>query len=171
MDMAMNILDKKHFWIICQVLGWVTVPRQPSSRWNDIRCNLQCIRNVFTALTFSIYFFFILQPYSILPSIFHSCFLQHSRVAGACWSLSQQWKGEGRVYPGRVASSSQGTLIPKWIKCIYSLRILHTTLHNDIPGAPGCIEHKGVLNQLIREARYPREHLATLWLDPTIAYG
>ncbi|XP_029943214.1 uncharacterized protein LOC115385372 [Salarias fasciatus] len=40
-----------------------------------------------------------------------------------------------------------------------------------VPGVPGCLEHTGVVSQLIREARESRGDLATLWLDLTNAYG
>ena len=40
-----------------------------------------------------------------------------------------------------------------------------------VPGVPGCIEHTGVVTQLIREARDSRDHLAVLWLDLASAYG
>lgn len=36
-----------------------------------------------------------------------------------------------------------------------------------IPGVPGCLEHTGVVTQLIREAREGRGDLAVLWLDLT----
>lgn len=39
-----------------------------------------------------------------------------------------------------------------------------------IPGAPGCLEHTGVVTQLIREAHENRGDLAVLWLDLTNAY-
>ncbi len=40
-----------------------------------------------------------------------------------------------------------------------------------IPRIPGCLEHTGVVTQLIREAREGRGDLAVLWLDLTNAYG
>lgn len=40
-----------------------------------------------------------------------------------------------------------------------------------IPGVPGCIEHTGVVTQLIREVREGRGDRAVLWLDLTNAYG
>lgn len=40
-----------------------------------------------------------------------------------------------------------------------------------IPGVPGCLEHTGVVAQLIREARECNGDLAVLWLDPANAYG
>lgn len=40
-----------------------------------------------------------------------------------------------------------------------------------VPGVPGCLEHTGVVTQLIREARESKGDLATLWLDLTNAYG
>ncbi|CAJ1075238.1 LOW QUALITY PROTEIN: uncharacterized protein LOC109089580 [Xyrichtys novacula] len=40
-----------------------------------------------------------------------------------------------------------------------------------VPGVPGCIEHTGVVTQLIREARENKGDLAVLWLDLANAYG
>ena len=40
-----------------------------------------------------------------------------------------------------------------------------------IPGMPGCIEHTGVLSQLIRDARKSKGDLAVVWLDLANAYG
>ena len=40
-----------------------------------------------------------------------------------------------------------------------------------VPGMSGCLEHTGVVTQLIREARTNKGNLAVLWLDLTNAYG
>lgn len=40
-----------------------------------------------------------------------------------------------------------------------------------ILGVHGCLEHTGVITQLIREAREGKEDLAVLWLDLTNAYS
>ena len=40
-----------------------------------------------------------------------------------------------------------------------------------VAGMPGCIEHTGVVSQLIREARENNGNLAMLWLDLVNAYG
>ncbi|XP_053176235.1 uncharacterized protein LOC128359949 [Scomber japonicus] len=40
-----------------------------------------------------------------------------------------------------------------------------------IPGVPGCLEHSGVVTQLIREAREGKGNLSVLWLDLANAYG
>ena len=40
-----------------------------------------------------------------------------------------------------------------------------------IPKVPGCIEHTGVVTQLLREAREGKGDLAVLWLDLANAYG
>ncbi|XP_015259791.1 PREDICTED: uncharacterized protein LOC107104322 [Cyprinodon variegatus] len=40
-----------------------------------------------------------------------------------------------------------------------------------VQGMPGCLEHTGVITQLIREARENRGDLAVLWLDLANAYG
>ncbi len=39
-----------------------------------------------------------------------------------------------------------------------------------VPGVPGCLEHTGVVSQLIWEAKETRGDLAVLWLDLTNAY-
>lgn len=39
------------------------------------------------------------------------------------------------------------------------------------PGVPGCLEHRGVVTQLIREEKEGRGDLTVLWLDLTNAYG
>ena len=40
-----------------------------------------------------------------------------------------------------------------------------------VAGMPGCIEHTGVVSQLIREAKENKGNLAVLWLDLANAYG
>ncbi|XP_063056077.1 uncharacterized protein LOC134450154 [Engraulis encrasicolus] len=40
-----------------------------------------------------------------------------------------------------------------------------------ISGMPGCVEHTGVVTQLIREARENRGNLSVLWLDLANAFG
>lgn len=40
-----------------------------------------------------------------------------------------------------------------------------------IPGIPGCLEHTGVVTQLLREARENKRDLVVLWLDLANAYG
>ena len=40
-----------------------------------------------------------------------------------------------------------------------------------IPGIPGCLEHTGVVTQLLREAREYKGDLVVLWLDLANAYG
>lgn len=40
-----------------------------------------------------------------------------------------------------------------------------------VPKMPGCIEHTGVVTQLLREARKGKGDLAVLWLDLANAYG
>ncbi|GAA6109066.1 uncharacterized protein LOC109140823 [Tachysurus ichikawai] len=40
-----------------------------------------------------------------------------------------------------------------------------------IPGVPGCLEHTGVVTQLLREAKENRGNLVVLWLDLANAYG
>lgn len=40
-----------------------------------------------------------------------------------------------------------------------------------IPGVPGCLEHTGVVTQLLREAREGKGDLTVLWLDLANAYG
>ena len=40
-----------------------------------------------------------------------------------------------------------------------------------IPSGPGCLEHAGVITQLLWEARENKGNLVGLWLDLAIAYG
>lgn len=40
-----------------------------------------------------------------------------------------------------------------------------------ISGLPGCVEHTGVVSQLIREARENKGNLSVLWLDLANAFG
>lgn len=40
-----------------------------------------------------------------------------------------------------------------------------------IPKVPGCLEHTGVVTQLIREAQKNKGDLVVLWLDLSNAYG
>lgn len=40
-----------------------------------------------------------------------------------------------------------------------------------VSGMPGCVEHTGVVTQLIREAREQRGNLSVLWLDLANAFG
>lgn len=40
-----------------------------------------------------------------------------------------------------------------------------------IPKVPGCLQHTGVVIQLIREARESKGDLTVLWLDLANAYG
>lgn len=55
---------------------------------------------------------------------------------------------------------------------LLSNRYIDTSVQKGgIPGVPGCLEHTGVVTQLIREARESGGDLAVLWLDLTNAYG
>ena len=40
-----------------------------------------------------------------------------------------------------------------------------------VPGIPGCMEHTGVISQLIKEAKMYKGNLAVLWLNLKNAYG
>lgn len=40
-----------------------------------------------------------------------------------------------------------------------------------IPGFSGCLEHTGILNQLICEAKESKGNLIVVWLDLANAYG
>lgn len=40
-----------------------------------------------------------------------------------------------------------------------------------VPGVPGCLEHTGMVTQLLREAKENRGDLVVLWLDLANAYG
>lgn len=55
---------------------------------------------------------------------------------------------------------------------LLSNRYIDTSVQKGgIPGVPGCLEHTGVVTQLIREERESGGDLAVLWLDLTNAYG
>lgn len=55
---------------------------------------------------------------------------------------------------------------------LLSNRYIDTSVQKGgIPGVPGCLEHTGVVTQLISEARESGGDLAVLWLDLTNAYG
>ena len=41
----------------------------------------------------------------------------------------------------------------------------------ELAGMPGCLEHTGVLTQLLREAKESKGNLTVLWLDLANAYG
>ncbi|KAL7869586.1 hypothetical protein AOLI_G00135740 [Acnodon oligacanthus] len=56
----------------------------------------------------------------------------------------------------------------------YLLRNLHidtSVQKGGIPKVPGCLEHTGMVTQLIREVRENKGDLVVLWLDLTNAYG
>lgn len=51
-------------------------------------------------------------------------------------------------------------------------KYIHTSVQKvGIPGMPGCLEHTGVVAQLIRKAQEENGNLAVLWLDLANAYG
>lgn len=54
---------------------------------------------------------------------------------------------------------------------LLSNKYIDTVQKGKIPGVPGCLEHTGVVTQLIREAREGRGDLVVLWLDLTNAYS
>ncbi|KAG7525299.1 hypothetical protein JOB18_025050 [Solea senegalensis] len=72
---------------------------------------------------------------------------------------------------------AEGVLIPKEEESKnidYLLRnsYIDTSVQKGgIPKVPGCLEHTGIVTQLIREARENKGDLAVLWLDLTNAYG
>ncbi len=47
----------------------------------------------------------------------------------------------------------------------------HISLEGGIVGMPRCLEHTGVVTQLIREARENKYNLSVLWLDLANSYG
>lgn len=58
--------------------------------------------------------------------------------------------------------------------CTYLIKntYIDTSVQNGgISGMPGCVEHTGVVSQLIREARENKGNLSVLWLDLADAFG
>lgn len=64
------------------------------------------------------------------------------------------------------------SIVAKRLSNLLSNKYIDTSVQKGgTPGVPGCIEHTGVVTQLIREAREGKGDLAVLWLDLTNAYG
>ncbi|KAI8513106.1 hypothetical protein Bbelb_097450 [Branchiostoma belcheri] len=71
---------------------------------------------------------------------------------------------EGKIFFKIVAQ--------RLIKYLLDNQYIDTSVQKGgVPGVPGCMEHTGVVTQLIREARENKGNLAVLWLDLANAYG
>ncbi|KAI8506911.1 hypothetical protein Bbelb_153500 [Branchiostoma belcheri] len=71
---------------------------------------------------------------------------------------------EGKIFFKIVAQ--------RLIKYLLDNQYIDTSVQKGgVPGVPGCMEHTGVVTQLIREARESKGNLAVLWLDLANAYG
>ncbi|XP_063050108.1 uncharacterized protein LOC134444859 [Engraulis encrasicolus] len=112
------------------------------------------------------------------------------RVIWRRGKVAQQWRhAEGVWIPKEESSSTieQFRIISllsvegKIFFSIVARRLMEFLLRNTyidtsvqkggVPKVPGCIEHTGVVTQLIREAREGKGDLAVLWLDLANAYG
>lgn len=104
--------------------------------------------------------------------------------------VAQQWRhAEGVWIPKEESSSTTEqfrviSLLSVEGKIFFSIlarRLTEFLLRNKyidtsvqkggVPKMPGCIEHTGVVTQLLREAREGKGDLAVLWLDLANAYG
>lgn len=104
-------------------------------------------------------------------------------------TVAQQWRSAGGVWVPKEEKSTTTeqfrtisllNVEGKKFFSILSHRLSEHLLRNQyidpsvqkggIPGDPGCLEHSGVVTQLIREAREGKGDLAVLWLDLTNAY-
>ena len=71
---------------------------------------------------------------------------------------------EGKIFFSIVANRLSSYLLAN--------SFIDTTVQKGgIPGVPGCVEHIGVVTQLVREARESKGDLVVLWLDLKNAYG
>lgn len=71
---------------------------------------------------------------------------------------------EGKIFFSIVAKRLADFLLKN--------RYINTSVQKGgIPGVPGCLEHTGVVTQLLREARESKGSLVVLWLDLANAYG
>ena len=71
---------------------------------------------------------------------------------------------EGKIFFSIVANRLTSYLLAN--------SFIDTTVQKgDMPGDPGCVEHIGVVTQLVREARESKGDLVVLWLDLKNAYG
>ena len=65
-----------------------------------------------------------------------------------------------------------GILSRRLTKFLLSNGYIDTSVQKGgIPGVPGCLEHTGVVSQLLKEAKEGKKDLAVLWLDLANAYG
>ncbi|RXN04865.1 hypothetical protein ROHU_009462 [Labeo rohita] len=57
-------------------------------------------------------------------------------------------------------------------QAVYPIRYIDTAIQKGgIPGFSGCLEHTGVLSQMIRETKASNGNLTVVWLDLANAYG
>ncbi|KAL1267230.1 hypothetical protein QQF64_002905 [Cirrhinus molitorella] len=78
--------------------------------------------------------------------------------------VAQQWRHAEEVWIPKEENSSN-------IEQFRNKYIDTAVQKGRIPKVPGCIEHTGVITQLIQEAREGGGDLAVLWLDLANAYG
>uniref|UniRef100_A0A1A8S175 Reverse transcriptase domain-containing protein n=1 Tax=Nothobranchius rachovii TaxID=451742 RepID=A0A1A8S175_9TELE len=80
---------------------------------------------------------------------------------------------EEAVRAARSSSAPGPRGIPSKVykQCLKLLRRLWKFIKGGVPGVPGCLEHTGVVTQLIREAKEGKGDLAVIWLDLANAYG
>ncbi len=129
------------------------------------------------------------KVYKNCPKLLHRLW----RVLKVIWrrgKIAQQWRyAEGVCIPKEEKSENIYqfqviSLLSVESKIFFSIvakRLSNFLLSNKyidmsvqkggMPGVPGCLEHTGMVTQLIREAREGRGDLAVLWLDLTNAYG
>ncbi len=108
---------------------------------------------------------------------------RRGRVADQCRFAEGVWipKEENSKNINQFRTISLLSVEGKVFFSIVSRRLTEFLLKNNyidpsvqkggIPGAPGCLEHTGVVTQLIREAHENRGDLVVLWLDLANAYG
>lgn len=71
---------------------------------------------------------------------------------------------EGKIFFG---------IVPKRLADFFlKNRYIDTSVQKGgVPSVPGCLEHTGVVTQLLREARESKGNLVVLWFDLANAYG
>ncbi|XP_049337547.1 uncharacterized protein LOC125802987 [Astyanax mexicanus] len=99
------------------------------------------------------------------------------RYADGVWIPKEENAGNISQFPTISLLSVEGKIFFK----ILANRLTEYLLRNayidtsvqkgGVPGMPGCLEHTGVVTQLIREARENRGDTAVIWLDLANAYG
>nr|XP_057943465.1 uncharacterized protein LOC131138512 [Doryrhamphus excisus] len=170
----------------------ITTPPEPSFQFNSKEPSLVEVRNIVRAARTSA----APGPSGVPYKVYKHC----PRLLERLWRLikvvwrrgkvAKQWRhAEGVWIPKEENASNimqfrtisllsvEGKIFFKILAnrlTEYLLRnsYIDTTVQKGgIPGMPGCLEHTGVVTQLIREARESRGNLAVLWLDLANAYG